>query len=162
MYTFRQATQKDATIIAQQRCGMFLDLGFADDAIMKQKIAEFIPWVAGKMAASEYFAWLALSGETVVAGLGLWLIEWPPHLVGLAQHRGYILNVYTHPDHRRQGLARELTRTAVDWCAAHGIDFVFLHASPQGRLVYEGLGFQPGSEMRLRLDAAPKPATGSS
>ena len=90
-----------------------------------------------------------------VAGLGLWLIEWPPHLFGLARHRGYILNVYTHPDHRRKGLARDLTRIAVDWCGNHGIDFVFLHASPQGRLVYEGLGFQPGSEMRLRLPVVP-------
>src|SRR5438552_9190799 len=105
MYTIRQATLQDAKVITQQRRGMFLDLGFADDDILKQKIGEFLPWVEGKMAANQYLAWLAMSGETVVAGLGLWLIEWPPHMIGLAQHRGYILNVYTHPDHRRQGLA---------------------------------------------------------
>ena len=133
---------------------MFLDLGFADDDTMKQKMAEFLPWLQGKMAANEYLTWLAIADNQPVAGLGLWLIEWPPHLIGLARQRGYILNVYTHPDHRRKGLARELTRIAVDWCASHGIDFVFLHASPQGRLVYEGLGFQPGSEMRLRLPAS--------
>lgn len=151
MYTFNQATLDDAGLIAQQRRAMFLDLGFPDDEILKKKIAEFRPWVEGKMTANEYLSWLAIADGHPVAGLGLWLIEWPPHLFGLARHRGYILNVYTHPNHRRKGLARELTRIAVDWCAAHGIDFVFLHASPQGRLVYEGLGFQPGSEMRLRL-----------
>ena len=134
---------------------MFLDLGFADDEVLRQKIAEFLPWLEAKMASSEYLAWLAIADGQTVAGLGLWLIEWPPHMIGLARHRGYILNVYTHPDHRRNGLARELTRIAVDWCASHGIDFVFLHASPQGRLVYEGLGFQPGSEMRLRLPVSP-------
>jgi ribosomal protein S18 acetylase RimI-like enzyme len=155
MYTIRQATIEDAELITQQRRGMFLDLGFADDDTMKRKIAEFLPWVQGKMAASEYLAWLAMADDQPVAGLGLWLIEWPPHLYGLARQRGYILNVYTHPDHRRKGLARELTRIAVDWCATHGIDFVFLHASPTGRLVYEGLGFQPGSEMRLRLPVSP-------
>ena len=151
MYTTRLASLEDAPMIVQQRRGMFLDLGFADDDTMKQKMVEFLPWLQGKMAAQEYLGWLAVADNQAVAGLGLWLIEWPPHLIGLARQRGYILNVYTHPDHRRKGLARELTRIAVDWCASHGIDFVFLHASPQGRLVYEGLGFQPGSEMRLRL-----------
>src|ERR1700729_4106347 len=151
MYTIRQATLEDADSIVQHRRGMFLDIGFPDDDLLKRKIAEFRPWLLSKMAANEYLAWLALADGQIVAGLGLWLIEWPPHLFGLARQRGYILNVYTHPNHRRKGLARELTRTAVDWCAKHGIDFVFLHASPQGRLVYEGLGFQPGSEMRLRL-----------
>lgn len=156
MYAIRQATLDDAALIAQQRRGMFLDIGFADDDTLKQKIADFLPWVQAKMAANEYLAWLAVADGQPIAGLGLWLIEWPPHLIGLARHRGYILNVYTHPDHRRRGLARQLTQTAVDWCAKNGIDFVFLHASSQGRLVYEGLGFQPGSEMRLRLDATPK------
>jgi GNAT superfamily N-acetyltransferase len=155
MYTIRQATLEDADSIVQHRRGMFLDIGFLDDGILKQKIEEFRPWLKQKMAANEYMAWLGISDGETVAGLGLWLIEWPPHMIGLAQHRGYILNVYTHPDHRRQGLARVLTRTAVDWCAKHGIDFVFLHASPQGRLVYEGLGFLPGSEMRLRVPVSP-------
>ncbi len=151
MYTIRQATLEDADSIVQHRRGMFLDIGFADDDLLKRKIAEFRPWLQTKMVANEYLAWLGLADGQTVAGLGLWLIEWPPHLFGLARQRGYILNVYTHPDHRRKGLARDLTRTAVDWCGQHGIDFVFLHASPKGRLVYEGLGFQPGSEMRLRL-----------
>jgi len=161
LYTIRQATLEDTEIIVQHRRGMFVDIGFPDDDTMQQKMAEFHPWLKTKMTAQEYLAWLAIAGDQVVAGLGLWLIEWPPHLIGLSRQRGYILNVYTHPDHRRQGLARKLTRTAVGWCAKHGIDFVFLHASPQGRLVYEGLGFQPGSEMRLQLPVSSSPATES-
>ncbi len=153
MYTIRQASLEDAGTVAQQRRGMFLDIGFPANEVMEQKIAEFRPWLEAKMAANEYLAWFAVADEKPVAGLGLWLIEWPPHLFGLAKYRGYILNVYTHPDHRRRGLAKKLTQTAVDWCAKNGIDFVFLHASPQGRFVYEGLGFQPGPEMRLRVDA---------
>ena len=154
MYTIRRATIEDVDSIVQHRRGMFLDIGFPDDDLLKQKIEDFRPWLETKMAENEYMAWLGIADGQTVAGLGLWLIEWPPHLFGLARHRGYILNVYTHPDHRRQGLARDLTRTAVDWCAKHGLDFVFLHASPQGRLVYEGLGFQPGSEMRLHLPSS--------
>ena len=59
MYTIRQATLEDAELISQQRRGMFLDLGFADDETMKRKIAQFVPWLKGKMSANEYLGWLA-------------------------------------------------------------------------------------------------------
>jgi ribosomal protein S18 acetylase RimI-like enzyme len=154
MYNIRPATLEDAPVIVDQRRGMFLDIGFADDGNMAHMLEEFRPWLEQKMSAQEYMAWVAVSPKNaIVAGLGLWLIEWPPHLIGSAKHRGYILNVYTHPNHRRQGLAKKLTQIAVKWCEDHKIDFVFLHASQYGKSVYEALGFKQGSEMRLRLPA---------
>jgi GNAT superfamily N-acetyltransferase len=59
------------------------------------------------------------------------------------------LNVYTHAEFRRQGLARRLTETAVEWCSANGIGTVILHASDDGRALYRTLGFEPTNEMRL-------------
>jgi ribosomal protein S18 acetylase RimI-like enzyme len=152
MYTIRQARQHEADVIVEQRRGMFLGIGFPDDEQMAKMSRDFRPWLIEKMAAGEYMGWFAETenGE-IVAGAGLWLIEWPPHLIGLAKHRGYILNVYTHPDHQRRGLAGKVTQAAVDWSKEHGIDFVFLHASKQGRAVYERLGFVEGSEMRIRF-----------
>ncbi len=153
MYKIREALTADVDHIVEQRRQMFLDIGFqAEEDTIARTARAFGPWVEQKMSAGDYLAWFATTerGE-VVAGLGLWLIEWPPHLVGTSDHRGYILNVYTHPDHRRQGLAKRLTETAIDWCKQHGIDYIFLHASPHGRRVYESLDFKQGSEMRLLL-----------
>jgi hypothetical protein len=48
MYTIRQATLEDADAIAQRRRGMFLDIGFADDDLLKRKIEEFRPWLQTK------------------------------------------------------------------------------------------------------------------
>jgi len=152
MYTIREARLEEADVIVEQRRGMFLGIGFPDDEQMAKMSRDFRPWLIAKMAATEYMGWFAETEDgQVVAGCGLWLIEWPPHLIGLATHRGYILNVYTHPDHQRRGLAGMLTQAAVDWCKGNGIDFVFLHASKQGRAVYQRLGFIEGSEMRLRF-----------
>jgi ribosomal protein S18 acetylase RimI-like enzyme len=78
-------------------------------------------------------------------------MDWPPHMVGSSVRRGNILNVYTDPRFRRRGLARQLTEAALDWCKLNAIDFVILHASPEGRSVYESLGFKPGNEMRINL-----------
>jgi GNAT superfamily N-acetyltransferase len=78
-------------------------------------------------------------------------MDWPPHMLGSSERRGNIVNVYTEPEFRRRGLARRLVEAALEWCKKNNIDFVILHASDQGRSLYESLGFQPSNEMRVRL-----------
>jgi len=86
-----------------------------------------------------------------VAGAGLWLMDWPPHMIGTSSRRGNILNVYTQPAFRKMGLARRLTQAAMEWCRSNRIDTVILHASEEGRGLYESLGFQSTNEMRIGL-----------
>jgi ribosomal protein S18 acetylase RimI-like enzyme len=89
---------------------------------------------------------------SVAAGTGLWLMDWPPHMVGRGARRGNILNVYTEEAFRRRGLARELMQTVLNWCQENRVDTIILHASPAGRALYDSLGFTQTNEMRLRLE----------
>jgi hypothetical protein len=41
--------------------------------------------------------------------------------------------------------------TMIDWCRKQRFDRVFLHASKDGRPLYEALGFEPTNEMQLTL-----------
>jgi hypothetical protein len=41
--------------------------------------------------------------------------------------------------------------TMVTWCRAERMGFLYLHASDDGRPLYEGMGFKSTNEMRLRL-----------
>jgi len=59
--------------------------------------------------------------------------------------------MYTQPVARRQGLARRLLETMVEWCRQEGFGSVSLHTSEFGRPLYESLGFAPTNEMRLTL-----------
>ncbi len=148
----RRATVADASTIARHRRIMFRDLGYRDDAALDSMSDKFLPWVEQKMQSGEYLAWFAVTADDlVVAGAGLWLMDWPAHMVGSSSRRGNILNVFTEPAYRRRGLARRLVEAAMDWCKAHNIDFVILHASPEGRSLYESLGFTAGNEMRVKL-----------
>jgi GNAT superfamily N-acetyltransferase len=148
----RPATLADATTIAQHRRSMFRDMGYQDELALDSMVMKFVPWLQAKMQSDDYLAWLAVSGDDlVVAGAGLWLMDWPAHMVGSSPRRGNILNVYTEPEFRRQGLARRLMEAAIDWCKVNKIDFVILHASPDGRRLYESMGFQAGNEMRINL-----------
>ena len=129
---------------------MFHDMGYRDDGTLDAMTARFRPWVEKKIDAGEYLTWFAIAPDSsIAAGLGLWLMDWPPHMVGAdSPWRGNILNVYTEPAYRRQGSARALMQTALDWCDANKVSAVILHASEEGRQLYESLGFAPTNEMR--------------
>lgn len=150
--TLQRATTDDAALIAHHRRAMFTDMGNTDTARLAAMEAEFAAWVREKLARQEYLGWFLVNaaGE-VVAGAGLWLMDWPPHVVGASARRGNILNVYTHPDYRRRGLARQLMQAILEWCRANHLDTVILHASDEGRALYESLGFKATNEMRVRL-----------
>lgn len=151
-FAIRPATTADLDTLVEHRRGMFQDMGYTDEAAMRSMAEKFCVWLLEKMNSGEYLAWLAIAPDaTIAAGTGLWLMDWPPHMIGRGVRRGNILNVYTHPKHRRRGLARELMQVALDWCNQNGVDTVILHASPSGRTLYESLGFAPTNEMRLRL-----------
>jgi GNAT superfamily N-acetyltransferase len=61
------------------------------------------------------------------------------------------LNMYVERAHRRKGIAQALMEAMIDWCRDHEFAYVSLHASQQGRGLYEKLGFRPTDEMRLEL-----------
>jgi GNAT superfamily N-acetyltransferase len=153
----RQATHSTSDIdaIVHHRQAMFIDVGYPDDAALRTMAANFRPWLQKKMEATEYLTWFAVVPEcapdsSIAAGLGLWLMDWPPHMIGGGSRwRGNILNVYTEPAHRRRGMGRALMTTALEWCEANQVSPVILHASPDGRALYESLGFKPTNEMRL-------------
>lgn len=151
-FYIRTATVEDAALIAHHRRAMFADMGNTDLARLEAMEAEFAVWVREKLARKEYLGWFVIDeGGEVVAGAGLWLMDWPPHIVGQSTRRGNILNVYTRADYRRRGLARRLMNTILDWCRANTVDTVILHASAEGRALYESLGFKTTNEMRIKL-----------
>src|SRR5215831_8587335 len=110
----RRATLDDARTIARHRLLMFRDMGYHDEAALDAMMEKFLPWIKAKIASADYLAWLAVStGDMVVAGAGLWLMDWPAHMVGSSARRGNILNVYTEPEFRHRGLARWLVEAAL-------------------------------------------------
>lgn len=150
-YALRRATSEDLDILVAHRRAMFVDMGYRDQSALDSMAAKCHSWLLTKMNRGEYLAWLATAPDgSVVAGTGLWLMDWPPHMIGSGP-RGNILNVYTEVEFRRQGLASELVRAALDWCRSNGVDVIVLHASADGRRLYESLGFAGTNEMRIQL-----------
>jgi len=151
-FEIRRASTADLEVLVEHRSSMFRDMGYSDEAAIESMSVKFRGWVLEHMNAGDYLAWLAIAPDgATAAGTGLWLMDWPPHMIGQDSRRGNILNVYTAKNFRRKGLARQLMDTVLLWCRENGIDTIVLHASPAGRSLYDGMGFAATNEMRLKL-----------
>jgi GNAT superfamily N-acetyltransferase len=154
MFETRLATDADTELVARHRVSMFVDAGQADEAgvrgleTMKEN---FVAWVRPRLSDGSYVGWLVEEEGRVVAGAGMWLMDFPPHWMDAEPVRAYLLNFYVDPAFRGRGLAYRLLKTAVDDARRRGIKVVSLHASKFGKPLYERNGFEPANEMILRL-----------
>jgi len=152
-HRIRQANLGDLETIVRHRRMMFADIGHGDPELLKTAEPVYTEWLRERLENGRYQGWLMMAADgTVVAGVGLWLIDWPSGVLDLARFRGYVFNVYTDRSHRRQGFSYRLMQVLLDACVAQGINVVGLHASAEGRPVYTALGFKETNEMRIVLE----------
>ncbi len=152
-YRIRSATPDDALLLASQRVAMFRDMGRTVPGIEAGLLNASREYLEAALRSGEYVAWVAEeAGGTPLAGAGVQFRPLLPRtdpagrtlLVG---REGLILNVYVDRAHRRRGIARALMQTLLAWAPGAGIVRLVLHASNEGRPLYESLGFKAGNEM---------------
>jgi len=150
MIATRMATVEDAELIADQRRKMFADSGQADAVAMARMVENFAAWARPRLADGSYLGWLIEDQGVVVAGAGMWLMEFPPHYLDAEPVRAYLLNIYTEPAYSGRGMAQELLTMCVEEARRRGVKVVALHASKFGRPIYARNGFADSNEMMLR------------
>jgi ribosomal protein S18 acetylase RimI-like enzyme len=149
----REAATSDAPVLLRHRRLMWWDMGRRDElalGLMERAATEYF---SQALRQGSYRGFLAVdSGGKVVGGGGIVISPWPGVLGQLQPKRAMILNLYVEREHRRQGIATALMKRMISWCRENGFRSVALHASEDGRALYERLGFKPTNEMRLDFD----------
>jgi GNAT superfamily N-acetyltransferase len=147
----RAVTPADLELICRHREAMFRDAGQPENVLANMTI-HFREWLRPKLIDQSYFGWITERAGEPIAGLGMIVIDWPPHPFHPAcNQRGYILNVFVEPPHRGKGIARALMRRAQDEARARGITYLVLHATPAGRRLYEKMGWKSTTEMSVAI-----------
>jgi GNAT superfamily N-acetyltransferase len=160
IFRIRRATVQDVEVIAWHRARMFQDMGEVSDdgfEILRTKARlRLKEW----LESGDYVGWLATPADkpdTVVGGAGVQLQSILPRPLFASTigegRQGTILNVFTEPQWRRRGIAGLLLKEIITWSRDEQIDRLILHASDDGRSLYERLGFIAGNEMRFVSDS---------
>jgi GNAT superfamily N-acetyltransferase len=136
---------------------MFHDMGRTTPKIEGPLLESSAEYLAGALTSGEYVGWLAqltTAPHSVIGGGGVQFRPLVPRTDPegksvLTGKEGLILNVYVDPAYRRQGVARKIMEAIIAWAPGAGIVRLVLHASPDGRNLYESMGFVASNEMLL-------------
>ena len=151
-FSIRKGTLADLDIVMRHRRQMFIDMGYRDESALAATQTTSKPFFAERMKNQTYHAWFVEdAARNVVAGGGVVIFDYHSNPTDPLPKRPMVVNVYTEPSFRRRGIARALMNVIVDWCREYGFGTIILHASDEGRPLYESLGFMPTGEMRLLL-----------
>jgi ribosomal protein S18 acetylase RimI-like enzyme len=147
------ATPEHDSIIAHHFHQLWLDNDIKEELILDDWLDITLEFIQKARQELKFQAFIA-QGETEIVGsvscqlfAGLYPSPFKPEY----RHYGYIWNVYVQPDYRRQGIATQLTESAIAHLKSLNCTKAVLNASPSGKPVYEQLGFVAGNEMTLNL-----------
>jgi GNAT superfamily N-acetyltransferase len=150
----RFATAADAMLLAEHRLSMFREMGAIQPPLEARLRDASAAYFTSAIPAGEYVGWIACpaGSSTPVAGAGVQFRSLLPRpaLSGddlLLGREGLVLNVYTVREWRRRGVAKHLMETIIAWAREAGIVRLVLAASPEGRPLYETIGFVATREM---------------
>ena len=104
------------------------------------------------LADGTFVSWLAFDGERLVGTSGMSFVEKPPYFGCPNGRIGLLSSMYTEPEYRRRGIARELLSRVVAEARAYGCGVVQITASDMGVKLYTAFGFEKnGNFMQLKL-----------
>jgi ribosomal protein S18 acetylase RimI-like enzyme len=158
-FAVRQADATDIPLLAHHRTAMFRDMKQLASHCEETLERATVSYLRDALPRGEYLAWVAEDTGTPPAAIGgagvqLRSILPRPCTEGNDVELGpeaIVLNVYVEPVWRRRGVAEALMRAVLHALSVRGIRRIVLHASDDGRRLYERLGFVPTNEMRLTL-----------
>jgi GNAT superfamily N-acetyltransferase len=152
MFRIREAAPFEIAEIMRQRRSMYEDMGCKNPSALDLMQRTSEDFVRSNITSGAYRQWFAEIAEfQVIGGVAVFIYPWVSSPNYPRPERAYVLNMYVDPKYRRQGVARALMKEAINWCRRQGFRRIQLHASEEGKPLYETLGFRPTNEMRLEF-----------
>jgi GNAT superfamily N-acetyltransferase len=155
--TYRKAEVKDANVLAEYRV-KFLNEIFNIDvhSETEQLRIELVDYFRQSLTNNSLIAWLAKYENKIISTSSLVIWQAPLSYSGLGKKgkRGYILNMFTLKEFRKNGIASVLLEKLLWEAKSLNLEFVHLHATDDGLGVYKKIGFKEPlyPELKLKID----------
>ena len=135
---YRKLTEKDLETFISMRIAQLREEGATDEMDLSPALMDYYQ---RHLANGTFVSWLALDGDKIIGTSGMSFVEKPPYFGCPTGRIGLLSSMYTNPDYRRKGIARELLRRVVEEARAYGCGTVQITASDMGVLLYSDFGF---------------------
>lgn len=135
---YRKLTENDLETFINMRINQLREEGATDEMDLSPALMDYYQ---RHLANGTFVSWLALDGDKIIGTSGMSFVEKPPYFGCPTGRIGLLSSMYTNPDYRRQGIAKELLRRVVEEARAYGCGTVQITASDMGVLLYSNFGF---------------------
>lgn len=149
MITYRKLAENKLGVFIQMRIRQLRDEGATEEIDLVPALQDYY---TRHMADGTFVSWLAMDGERIVGTSGMSFVEKPPYFGCPSGRIGLLSSMFTEPEYRRRGIARELLSRVVEEAKAYGCGTVQITASDMGVLLYTAFGFvKNGNFMQYTL-----------
>ena len=146
---YRKLTADDLDTFIQMHIRQLREEGAQEDFDLVPALKDYYD---RHMADGTFVSWLALDEEKIIGTSGMSFVEKPPYYGCPTGRIGLLSSMYTDPEYRRQGIAKELLTRVVEEARAYGCGTVQITASDMGVLLYTNFGFvKNGNFMQYKL-----------
>ena len=148
---FKKAALEDLELLTETRLTVLRAANKLDaDADMSVIREQTLDYYRQALADHSHFACLVFDRKRFVGAGGVSFFRVLPTCHNPSGRKAYIMNMYTDPDYRRKGIAREVLSLLVREAKNKGITAISLEATEDGRPLYEKFGFI-GMENEMEL-----------
>ena len=135
---YRKLTEKDLDAFIRMRITQLREEGATEEYDLVPALQDYY---RRHMADGTFVSWLAVDGERIVGTSGMSFVEKPPYFSCPTGRIGLLSSMYTEPEYRRKGIAKELLRRVVADAEAYGCGAAQITASDMGVKLYSACGF---------------------
>lgn len=137
-FIIRRASAEDVEDMVRNRIDFQYELGGHPDDEFTEITRSYLK---RHMDDDSMLCYIAIWDGRIISSVIICLYHVIPTMLNTAGSVGYVFNVFTRKDFRRQGLATILLRFGIEDAKARGVGELFLEAQDAGKGVYQSLGF---------------------
>lgn len=147
--TYKRLTENELDVFIHMRIDQLREEGATEDIDLIPCLKDYY---GRHMADGTFVSWLAVDGEKIIGTSGMSFVEKPPYFGCPSGKIGLLSSMYTDPDYRRKGIAKELLSRVVKEAKDYGCGTVQITASDMGVKLYTDFGFEHnGNFMHYKL-----------
>ena len=141
-FTYKKANIQDIDILVETRIEVLRAANKLDATVdMKEVEKQSYEYYKSSLAENIHTAYLVYSGNKFIGAGGISYFRVMPTYHNPTGKKAYIMNMYTLPEYRRQGIAYKTLDLLVAEAKKRNIKMISLEATEQGKPLYDKYGF---------------------
>ena len=146
---YRKLSEKELDVFIEMRINQLREEGAKEDIDLKPALLDYYK---RHMKDGTFGSWLALDGNNIIGTSGMSFVEKPPYFGCPSGKIGLLSSMFTNPNYRRNGIAKELLSRIVNEAKQYGCGTIQITASDMGVKLYTDFGFEHnGNFMQYKL-----------